>query len=118
MALRNCEECGHQVSDKAFVCPSCGRRLYLGAGNTLLVTVLVTALVFAALFIIVKVVPRGPETWPHKDPQWNRPPAGMQGTIISIYRRNGKVVVYKNGWRVFEGTQEEFNRRGGKEGFR
>ena len=24
MALTNCPECGHQVSDKAYACPSCG----------------------------------------------------------------------------------------------
>jgi predicted metal-binding protein len=27
MALIDCPECGHQVSDQADACPSCGRRL-------------------------------------------------------------------------------------------
>ena len=27
MALTNCPECGHKVSDQADACPSCGRRL-------------------------------------------------------------------------------------------
>ena len=30
MALMNCPECGHQVSDQAFTCPHCGRPLRTG----------------------------------------------------------------------------------------
>jgi DNA-directed RNA polymerase subunit RPC12/RpoP len=29
MALINCDECGHQVSDQAFKCPNCGSAVLL-----------------------------------------------------------------------------------------
>ena len=33
MALTNCPECGHQVSDKAYACPSCGYPLAGAKGD-------------------------------------------------------------------------------------
>jgi hypothetical protein len=64
--------------------------------------------------MIVAVAPRNSEEWPKEDPQWKQQ-SGVHGT--TTYGRNGKVAVYRDGVKVFEGSEEEFKRRGGANGF-
>ena len=109
MALRNCPECGHQVSDQAESCPSCGRRVQnTGKSVGLALLAIAVVLMIVAGFWHPEFLPRGRES--HRAPDVGRP--GM------IQMQNGRVVEYdQHGHKVFEGTKEEaerhFNNRPG-----
>lgn len=62
MALKPCLDCGHQNSDTALTCPSCGRRLRSGRGGCLVavgfLVLFEAAVLVAAWFWVLRDLPK------------------------------------------------------------
>jgi hypothetical protein len=50
MALKNCKECGHQISSKAKTCPNCGAKIRRTSLFTWLVFAFVLAIVLSSIY--------------------------------------------------------------------
>ena len=51
MALIRCKECGHEVSDKATVCPKCGNKITIVEKKKNSTTKILIAVVLLALLV-------------------------------------------------------------------